>query len=183
MNRCGFGPCGGAMRFAGGGGTGWLAVLDSIALWILAIAAVLFLLGLRRRSRSWGRGGARGTATYQGGSRGAVPGGWTGWAGPGGPGGPGGPVGPGVPKFPGAAPGVPPHQVQAEATLADRFSRGEITAEQYRSGIDTLRGLSPYPSYPSYPSQPQSQPQPEPPPGPVAPGHPEPTAGSADLID
>lgn len=146
MNRCGMG-CGPGRFAGGGGGTGWLAVMDSIALWILAVAAVLFLLGLRRRSRSWGRM-ARGGAGYSGG-RGPMPGGpWPGW-------GPGGP-------------GPAPHQLQAEATLAGRFSRGEITAEQYRAGIDTLRGQSPYPPRPPQPG-PTAPVQPESPVTPVDP--------------
>ena len=128
MNRCGFGPCGG--RFVGGGGgAGWLAVMDSIALWILAVAAVLFLLGLRRRSRSWGRN-AQGV-----------------------PFGPRGPRGP-VPGWP-PAPFAPAHQPQAEANLAERFSRGEITADEYRTAIAVLRGQSPFPPGPATSTQPE----------------------------
>ena len=135
MNRCGFGPQCGAHFVGGGGGAGWLAVLDSIALWALAVVAILFLLGLRRRPRHWGRPGMpRGNATYQ--VRGNGPDGrsWAGWG-------------------PGAA---PPHLAQAESTLAERFSRGEITAEQYRNGIDVLRGnpvAGPAPA--AYPEPPQ----------------------------
>jgi len=158
MNRCGVGQC--AMHFVGrggGGGTSWLMVMDSIALWIVAVAAVLFLLGLRRRP--WGRGGqARGRAAYQ--SQGGAPGNrvWGGW-------------GPG----PGSA--AQPHLAQAEATLAERFSRGEITADEYRGGIDLLRGQGNSQSQaaqsqsqtwpqaqPQAPQpQPQAQPEPEPP--------------------
>lgn len=145
MNRCGFGPCGG--RFAGGGGTSWPAVMDSIAFWILAVVAVLFLLGLRRRSRGWGRG-PQGRGGFHPGRGGAQPGGWPGW----------GPAG-----F------VPPHLAQAEATLAERFSRGEITAEQYHAGIAALRGQSQPPAQPQAPQYPQY-----PPTGPAAPAQPEP---------
>ena len=152
MNRCGFGPCGGAHLVGGGGGAGWLAVLDSIALWILAVAAILFLLGLRRRSRHWGRNGGRGGASYG-------PGRQTGWSQTG-----------------------PAHHPQAEANLADRFSRGEITAEEYRTGIDVLRGQShgqpQAQAYGQYPAQPSGSVTAQP--RPAEPVQPEPPAGPTD---
>lgn len=143
MNRCGFGPQCGAHFAGGGGGAGWLAVLDSIALWALAIVAILFLLGLRRRPRHWGRGGMpRGNASYQVRGGGPDPRGWAGW-------------GPGAAP---AGPPAPPHLAQAEATLAERFSRGEITAEQYRNGIDVLRGQSTAAPAPAVYPEPQQAP-------------------------
>ena len=113
--------------------------MDSIALWILAVAAVLFLLGLRRRSRNWGRN-AQGVPV---------------------PFGPRGPRGP-VPGWP-PAPSAPTHQPQAEANLAERFSRGEITADEYQAGIAVLRGQSPFPPGPvtSAPTQPEPPAAPE----------------------
>jgi uncharacterized membrane protein len=154
MNRCGFGPCGG-VRLVGGGGVNWLTVLDSIALWILAVAAVLFLLGLRRRSRHWGRNGGRGGAGYG-------PGRATGWNQT-------GPTG-------------PAQHPQAEANLAERFSRGEITAEEYRTGIEVLRGQShgqaQTQAYGQYPAQPFGGGTANP--RPTEPGQPEPPAEPVD---
>lgn len=165
MRHCGFGSCGGRL-VGGGGGPGWLAILDSIALWILAVAAILFLLGLRRRSRSWGRGGGtgRGRGFYQGPVGG--PGPW-GPPVPGVPYAPGGPGVPGVPVAPTVSP-VPPHLAQAEANLAERFSRGEISAQDYRAGIEVLSGQAPYqappPSAASGPAEPPYEAEPPQPP-------------------
>jgi hypothetical protein len=159
MRHCGFGSCGGHL-VGGGGGPGWLAILDSIALWILAVAAILFLLGLRRRSRSWGRGGAmgRGRGFYQGPAGG--PGPW----GP--PPAPGAPVAPGAPAGPVVS--VPPHLAQAEANLAGRFSRGEISAQDYRAGIEVLSGQAPYPAPPAASGQAEPPYEAEPPQSPPA---------------
>jgi len=157
MNRCGIGQCAVHVIGRGGGGAGWLAILDSIALWILAIAAILFLLGLRRRTR--GRPGqGRGNAAYPARSGGPASGDWAGW-------GPGAAQGAAQASGQGAGQGAG-HLTQAEATLAERFSRGEITADEYRDGLSILRGQSPSSGQPAQ-SQPgpgdYGQPQPEPP--------------------
>jgi hypothetical protein len=157
MNRCGFGQCGG--HFGGGGGPGWLEILDSLALWILAVAAILFLLGLRRRSRSWGRG--PGGGAFRSGTGGPGPAGFRGWGGPA--------AAQGAVQNSGQTQGQAPVQAnlgQAEANLAERFSRGEITADEYRGSLDVLRG------------QPQSWPQAQP--GPAAYGTPEPPQPPAE---
>jgi putative membrane protein len=64
-----------------------------------------------------------------------------------------------------ASPSVPPHIAQAEATLADRFARGEISAEQYRDQLAVLRGYQPgYPAGHETGAQPPAAAPPEPPP-------------------
>ena len=112
--RCGFGPCG--VGHGGNRGWSWLGLIDSIALWLLLIAAVFVVVALIRRA-----GGGRATFARRV-PVGNVPmgAGPTGWA-----------------------PGVPPHIAQAEATLADRFARGEISADQYQDQLAVLRGYRP----------------------------------------
>lgn len=109
--RCGYGPCG--IGHGGNRGWGWLGLIDSIALWLLLIAAVFVVVALIRRA-----GGGRAAFTRRvpvgNAPMGAGPIGW--------------------------APAVPPHIAQAEATLADRFARGEISAEQYQDQLGVLRG-------------------------------------------
>lgn len=108
--RCGYGPCGvghGANR-----GWSWLGLIDSIALWLLLIAAVLVAVALIRRA-----GGRAAFARRMPAGIAPTGAGPTGWA-----------------------PAVPPHIAQAEATLADRFARGEISAWQYQDQLAVLRG-------------------------------------------
>jgi putative membrane protein len=64
MNRF---PAGGG-RFGGhpGGGVGWFEVLDSIALWILAIAAILLVVNAWQRSRRWKNRGAAAGGRFSG---------------------------------------------------------------------------------------------------------------------
>ena len=123
--RCGFGPCG----FGHGGGNrgwNWLGLVDSIALWLLLIAAILVVVALVRRA-----GGGRAAFSTRRMPAGVAP---TGWA--------------------SAAPPhvTPPHIMQAEATLADRFARGEISAEQYQDQLAVLRGYQPQQAAPASPT-------------------------------
>jgi putative membrane protein len=108
--RCGYGPCG--VGHGDNRGWSWLGLIDSIALWLLLIAAVLVVVALIRRAG----GRAAFVRRFPAGiaPTGAGPTGW--------------------------APAVPPHIAQAEATLADRFARGEISAWQYQDQLAVLRG-------------------------------------------
>jgi putative membrane protein len=110
--RCGFNRCG--PGFAGGHrGWDWFGFVDSIALWLLAAAAILLIVRLLRRG---GPGRWRATAP-------APVAGWSAQ---------------GAPPPPGY-----PHLAQAEATLADRFARGEIQADEYQYHLAVLRGQVP----------------------------------------
>lgn len=129
--RCGYGPCG-VGRGGVDRGWGWLGLVDSIALWLLLLAAILVVIALVRRA-----GGSRAAFSTPKGPVGAAPAGW-------------------------ASAAVPSHITQAEATLADRFARGEISAEQYQEQLGVLRGYQP----PGTPAPPPTTPPPTtPPPG------------------
>lgn len=139
--RCGYGPCG----IGRGGvdrGWGWLGLVDSIALWLLLLAAILVVIALVRRA-----GGSRAAFSMPRGPVGAVPTGWASAA---------------VPTT------VPPHIMQAEATLADRFARGEISTEQYQEQLGVLRGYQPQPTVP--PTMPPTTPPSSTPPSGPHPG-------------
>jgi len=111
--RCGYSRCG--PGFAGGHrGWDWFGFVDSIALWLLAAAAILLIIRILRRGGGPGRWRAAGPAP------GSV---WSAQTAP-------------------APPGYP-HLAQAEATLADRFARGEIQADEYQYHLAVLRGQVP----------------------------------------
>ncbi len=132
--RCGFARCG--PGFGGGHrGWDWFGFLDSIALWLLAAVAIVLIVRVLRRG---GPGTGRWRATAP--APGAV---WGAQAAP-------------------APPGYP-HLAQAEATLADRFARGEIQADEYQYHLAVLRGQ--VPSGPAAPTVAESPAQGEPPEG------------------
>jgi hypothetical protein len=122
----------GGCRNGPAGTAGWLSVADSIALWLIAAAVVaMAVLVLTRRVRRGGPGPSRWTG----------PGSVSGRPGPAGGPRPGAGFGPGPdPTAPGF--GAWPYP-QAEQTLADRFARGEISAEAFYRQLSVLRGAAP----------------------------------------